>query len=363
MIKKPDNNNYKGGDMSAQGITLPYQTSNHKLSVSFRFLLSLYAIVPLCVLLQWLDQSMFNHTLRNMLPSSPSHFLLFQILFGTPHIIASNLLLFSNVDYVSCFKNKLMGMTLFIILFFGVGSLFIPYRFLYIISACWTVYHVLKQQHGIAKAVCRLPPWAFYLQLWLSVSAGIFIYLGIFLKNSLTPQQAELVFQVATAFALGLLMSTVVCQKHVSSLLGVYFLWANTLLVVASLYVYSQQYYFLAILMPRLVHDITAFSFYVSHDVNRHSQQADNPLLKLTSRCHFPVALVLPVLSLILTYLLQAYGDDLVNMIMQTLFSTQVYKAVTLGVIGYLALMHYYTESFIWAAGSPLRRYIRFSGF
>lgn len=363
MLKKPDNKNYKGGAMSAQGITLPYQTSSLKLSVSFRFLLGLYAIVPVCVLLQGLDQWVFHHALRDMLPSSPSHFLLFQILFGTPHIIASNLLLFSNADYVGCFKNKLMGMTLFIILFFGVGSLLIPYRVLYIISACWTVYHVLKQQHGIAKAVCRLPNWAFYLQLWLSVSAGIFIYLGIFLKNSLTPQQAEWIFQIAGMLTLALLISTVVCQKLVPSRFGLYFLWANTSLVVASLYVYSQQYYFLAILMPRLVHDITAFSFYVSHDVNRHSQQADNWLFKFTSRCHFPVALVLPVLSLLLTYLLQAYGDDLVNLIMQTVFSSQIYKAVTLGFIGYLALMHYYTESFIWAAGSPLRRYIRFSGF
>jgi hypothetical protein len=51
-----------------------------------------------------------------------------------------------------------------------------------------------------------------------------------------------------------------------------------------------------------------------------------------------------------------------VNWILQSLFSTQIYKAVTLGLIGYLALMHYYTEAFVWSAGSPLRRYIRFSG-
>ena len=200
--------------MSAQGIIFPYQTSNNKLSVSFRFLLSLYAIVPLCVLVLWLDRFGFDHALRDWLPSSPSHFLLFQLLFGTPHIVASNLLLFSHRDYLNTYKNKLIGMTLFIILFFGVGSLFIPYRVLYIISACWTVYHVLKQQHGIAKAVCRLPNWAFYLQLWLSVSAGIFIYMGVFLKNSLSPQQADLVLQIASLLTAGLLITTVICQKY-----------------------------------------------------------------------------------------------------------------------------------------------------
>ena len=348
--------------MSAQGIALQ-QSGSLKLSVSFRFLLSLYAIVPLCVFLLWLDQWAFGYLLRDNLPSSPSHFLMFQILFGTPHIIASNLLLFSHADYLQTYRNKLLGMTLFIIVFFGIGSLFIPYRVLYIISACWTVYHVLKQQHGIAKAVCRLPNRAFYVQLWLSVSSGIFIYLGIFLKNSLTPEQAALVLKLATVLTMGLVISTVICQRYVSSRLGGYFLWANCLLVLASWYVYSQHYYFLAILMPRLVHDITAYSFYVSHDVNRHGASPQNGLFRLAAHGHVPVAVVLPVLSFLLTYLLQVHGDAAVNWLLQTLFSTQIYKAVTLGLIGYLALMHYYTEAFVWAAGSPLRRYIRFSGF
>jgi len=348
--------------MSAQGVMSNSQGGVLSLLVSFRLLLSLYAIIPMCILVLWLDRFGFEYALRDMLPSSPSHFLLFQVLFGTPHIIASNTLLFTNAEYVSTFKPRIIGMTLFIVLFFGVGSLFIPYKVLYIISACWTVYHVLKQQHGIAKAVCRLPNWAFYLQLWLSVAAGIFVYMGIFLKNSLSPQQADWVLQVASVLMVALIAATLVSQKFVAGRFGWYFLWANTLLVVASWYVYSQHYYFLAILMPRLVHDITAYSFYVSHDVNKHGSEPQNAMFRFTTRCHVPPAVVLPVLSFALTYLLQVYGDDFVNLILQTLFSTQMYKAVTLGLIGYLALMHYYTESFLWAAGSPLRRYIRFSG-
>lgn len=348
--------------MSVPTITMPHSAAALRLPVSFRLLLALYAIVPLCLLAVWMDQFGLDHALRDSLPSSPSHFVLFNLLFGTPHILASNLLLFGHGDYVRTFKNKLIGMTLFIILFFGIGSLFIPYRVLYVISASWTVYHVLKQQHGVAKAVCRLPNWAFYSQLWFSVSAGIFIYLGIFLKNSLEPQQAQWVWQIATLLSVGLLISTLLSQKYVPSRFGQYFLWANSLLVLVSWYVYSQEYYFLAILMPRLVHDITAYCFYVSHDVNRHGQTPQTPLFRLAAFCRVPVVVVLPLLSFVLTYLLQAYGDDAVNLILQTLFSTQVYKAVTLGLIGYLALMHYYSEAFIWSAGSPLRRYIRFSG-
>lgn len=348
--------------MSAQSLSFTRTDTEQHWSVSFRFLLSLYAIVPLSLLVLWVDRVAFDSALRQALPSSPGHFLLFQVLFGTPHIVASNLLLLSHRDYIDCFKSRLLGMSVFIVLAFGVGSLFIPYKVLYVISASWTVYHVLKQQHGIAKAVCRLPSWAFYLQLWLSVFAGIFIYLGIFLKNSLTAEQAYWVLKFAGILCAMLVVSTMYCQRYVPGWFGRYFLWANTLLVVTSFYVYSERYYFLAILMPRLVHDITAYSFYVTHDVNRHGNEPDSAFYRLAAEFRVPPAWVLPLSSFVLTFLLQAYGDAVIDWIAQTLFDVSVYKAVTLGVVGYLALMHYYTESFAWAAGSPLRRYIRFSG-
>jgi len=186
-------------------------------------------------------------------------------------------------------------------------------------------------------------------------------YLGIFLKNSLTPEQANGVWWCSVFFSGALLISSLYCVRYVDHSLGWRFLWANTLLVVVSFYLYGQQYYFLAILMPRLVHDITAYSFYVSHDVNRHANAGDTAFYRWLSQLHVPVAVVLPLLSFLLTFLLQAYGDQLISLISQTLFATDVYKAVTLGLFGYLALMHYYTEAFVWAAGSPLRRYIRFS--
>ena len=345
--------------MSATSISFPEQ-HKPKLAVSFGFLLSLYAIVPLCFGVQLIDQLGFGFALRDALPNSPGHFLLFQLLFGTPHIIASSLLLVSHREYLTAFKYKLLAMTLFIAVFFGIGSLFIPYKALYVITACWTVYHVLKQQHGVAKAVCKLPKTAVNIQVALSVLAGIFIYIGIFLNNSLEDNQAEAVLSLASGFTLLLLISSLFCQRYIDNPRGMQFLWANTLLVICSWYLYKEQYYFLAILMPRLVHDITAYSFYVSHDYNRHGGETGHRLYRLAKACHLPVALVLPVLSVLLTYLLQAYGNDLINWLTVTLFNKEIYKAVTLGLFGYLALMHYYSEAFVWSAGSPLRRYISF---
>lgn len=346
--------------MSQSSTYIQQQTCELKQAVSFRLLLGLYAIIPLCLFLQLSDELFFNDYLLEKLPSAPAHFLLFQILFGTPHIIASSLLLTSNHDYLKFYKTKIIGMSLFIILFFGVGSLFIPYKVLYIITACWTVYHVLKQQHGVARGLCRLPNREFYLLLWLSIAAGIFIYMGIFLKNSLTEQQAEWVRHAAASFTVGLILSSMLAQRYVKELIGKYFLWANTLLIVSCFYLFTQKYYFLAILMPRLVHDITAYVFYVTHDYNKHYTQPQNLLYQWAKRCNLHVFLVLPLLSLLLTFILQLYGDNLVNFISQFILGVEVRKAVSLGVIGYLSLMHYYTEAFIWKGDSPLRQFIRF---
>jgi hypothetical protein len=114
-------------------------------------------------------------------------------------------------------------------------------------------------------------------------------------------------------------------------------------------------------MIPRLVHDATAYVFYVTHDYNKHHQNPQNTLYKYAARCHLHVFLVLPVFSFVLTFFLQAYGDELVNFITQYVFGMEVTQVITLGLIGYLSLMHYYTEAFTWQAGSPLRRYIRFS--
>lgn len=348
--------------MSAQ--SLPFTESSKPvkpMAVSFRFLLALYLFIPVCLVVQLVDQYFLNYSIRDALPSSPGHFLLFQLLFGTPHIIASSLLLLAHPDYLRVFRKRLVLMTVFIATFFGIGSLFIPYTALYIITACWTVYHVLKQQHGIAKAVCRLPQYAFNLQVGLSVIGGCFIYLGVFLKNSLSVEQAEQILILSMYLSIALILCSVWCLRFIKTAQGFWFLWANTLLVVISYYFLSQQYYFLAILIPRLVHDISAYSFYVSHDHNRHQFVSDrHPIYALVRSMKIPVVVVLPIFSFMLTYLLQAYGDEWINIIMRTLFATEIYKAITLGLFGYLALMHYYSEAFIWSAASPLRQYIVF---
>jgi hypothetical protein len=206
--------------MSAQVITAQAVSDERKLNVSFRVLLGLYAIIPLCLMLQMADGWFWHGFLKANLPTRPSQFLVFQILFGTPHIIASSIVLASNTEYLMFYKRNLIRMTAAIAMVFGVGSLFIPYQVFYVLVAAWTVYHVLKQQHGVARGVCRLPSWAFYLLLWLSVAAGLFVYIGIFLKNSLDAQQTAGIKQIAGVLCAGLFLSALYCQRYCSSIIS-----------------------------------------------------------------------------------------------------------------------------------------------
>ncbi|MBE0437852.1 MAG: hypothetical protein IBX56_18885, partial [Methylomicrobium sp.] len=202
--------------MSAQLFSSQERVSDGGLKVSFRFLLGLYSIIPICLLMEWFDILLWQGSLREILPSRPEHFLLFQLLFGTPHIVASALILTTNREYFGYYQYRIMMMTLVLAVFFGIGSLFIPYRVLYIMVAAWTVYHVLKQQHGIARGVCKLSTGSYRLLLGLSVVAGLLIYLGIFLKNSLEPELAEWIRHIAGTLTLVLLLATAFCQRYVT---------------------------------------------------------------------------------------------------------------------------------------------------
>jgi hypothetical protein len=353
-----------GGDvMSAQVFPLSSaeEKSDKALSVSFRVIAALYAIIPVCLVLQGADWLYWDGLIRRTLPSSPSHFLLFQILFGTPHILGSTMILAGNREYLQFYRRKIMLMSVAIAVFFALGSQYFSYRTLYVAVAAWTVYHVLKQQYGIGRAVCRLPAWAFHLTLWLSVAAGLMIYLGIFLKNSLNLEHAEWLRQCSASLCTLLLLSALYIHRYVAPGLGKLFFWANILLVLSSFYLYLREYYFLAILVPRLIHDATAYIVYVTHDYNRHGRKPQNALYRFARQWHIPVIAVLPVISFALALLLQNYGDLWVNWLVQTLFGVEIRKAVTIGVLGYLALMHYYTEAFIWKGASPCRRYIGFT--
>jgi hypothetical protein len=82
-----------------------------RLTISARFLLGIYAIVPLCFLAMVLDRLFWGGSLFHVLPTSPESFFYFQLAFGTPHIIASAVILAANTDYLRAFWVRLVFFT------------------------------------------------------------------------------------------------------------------------------------------------------------------------------------------------------------------------------------------------------------
>jgi hypothetical protein len=347
--------------MSASSVTIHDYICEKKLAVSFCLLLSLYWIIPLSLVLQGLDHWFWQDFLKTSLPSSPHHFVLFQILFGTPHIIASNILLVTNKEYVSHFRYQIIIMTVAIAIAYVLGNRLLPYRLLYALVAGWTVYHVLKQQYGVARGVCNLPENIFKLLLWLSVLTGLAIYLGVFLRAGLTVDEIFWIKLLAKIGCLLLIIAAFVNQHLITTSFGLVFYWANIFLVLASFYLFMQEQYFLAILVPRFVHDATAYVFYVTHDFNKHRQQPQNALYRYAKRINCHIFIVLPVISFVLAFVLQAYGNIAVNWFTRHVIGVEFYKVITLGFLGYLGLMHYYMEGLTWRKDSPYRNYISFT--
>lgn len=330
------------------------------LAISFKTLLGIYYIVPLCIFAQAADSLFFGGYLRDALPANPQQFFLFQILFGTPHILASSIILFGNGEYLSAYRDRLLVFTLLVALGFFAGRLLLSYETLFFLVATITVTHVLRQQYGIARGVCRLPGRVHAALLWLSVAAGVLLYNGIFLRQSLSPAQIGLIDTAACLLAL--LLLTIAARAHVKipDDTGRRFLWANVSLVPTTWWLFDQQYYFLAIIGPRLVHDITAFAFYIAHDHNKHQAHTRHWLYQAWRGLGLPTALAPPILGIGLTVLLQQYGDALFNTLWHFLFGATIPGAISFGLIGYLGLVHYFTEVSCWKQGSPQRKYIRF---
>lgn len=327
-----------------------------RFSISLRGLLLLYLVMPVTLGAVAIDQLMLGGSLRAALPREPSHYLLFELVFGWPHIVASTIILLTNDEYVTAFRRKLLGASAVIIVFFSVGYFVLPYTLLFFVGATATIVHVLKQQIGIGRGAARTDSRMYSAWGWTAIGTGVVLYNALFLE-ALDPYRPILVPAAAVLAAITVALAVRV-HPLITSGIGHRFLWANTALVVTAFLLYGAGYGLLAIAVPRIVHDSTAFAFYVVHDANKHGSGPRNALHRLAARLPGGAFWVTPALAIIVAYLLSEHGDALVHHLSGGALADVVPKPVSLGVLGYLGMMHYYYESFTWKNGSPYRNHI-----
>lgn len=339
-----------------QAIAEPVQqdtNSTEMRSVDCRWLLALYAVIPLTLAFVVTDILLLDGQLFHSMPADPARWAFWTVVFGLPHIIAS-LITMADRDYLSHYRKSLLWPLLFFagISFAGVfGPQPLSYDLLFILLAFYTIYHVLAQQLGLTLMMMGIAPSTCYRWWkWLSILAGtavymmVFgahllrgVYLGPFALESVLTLVSGLLCIAVVALALRLMDSS-------KNTLGLWYMWGNVALVVSAFFVNELGYTLFVILMPRIVHDITAYMVYVTHDTNRNKAKPVNWVYRATHFTRLPPVLLLPLLSIGLAYALTSY---------------QKYAMISAVVIT-VSLLHYYFEGFIWRGPNPHRAHLVF---
>ena len=321
--------------------TAPALASPHeKAVVRFDRLLLLYAVVPLCVVVAMLDVFVLRRAIADRLPDHPDKLVYFTLLFNFPHIVASHLLFLDGAYVRAYWKVALLGLaglaaiTTVCVL---IGSVAV-----FLFAMVVTHFHIIGQQVGLTGAQLRTTDWSFTAWRWLSqLTAGLILL-------SVLEQVGPFRTPLAIASVVLLIPSTLVAARlsgRAATPSAKRYLWANQAMFYAMAICQWLSYPILTVLMPRIVHDVSAFYVYGVHDTN-HNRGTHRPnlLYRVTGSVGLPPALVGPLVAIGL-----AYAVD--RLLAETL---------RLHVVYWVSGLHYYLEAIVWKTGTPHRRSVSF---
>jgi hypothetical protein len=312
--------------------------------VSKKFLSALYLIVPICFILVLSDQLFFSSKFKNLLPTTPNDLFIFNVFFVLPHIIASSTTLVDR-EYLSFYKNKL----LIALALTGTIAFIFPHLFsqqiVLIINGIMTVYHVLAQQLGVTSTIAKIRSKNYQRWKWIGLILGALVYY-LFYFHQKIPSATFYYLEIAVyVLTLIFLFYSVKIIGETQEKLGKIYIASNFFLILSAFYFIKAGYPFFAMLAPRVVHDLTAFSFYTVHDSNRNANGAKNYFMKyLLPLKTYPVFcffIFTPLLGISLALLTKAY--------------------LIFPIVNFLTLFHYATESFVWKSEGIHRKHIGFS--
>ena len=299
-------------------------------TLSRRLLLAIYLIVPLAWLTVLVDVVCLGGHLRRALPASPEELTWFTAFFVLPHILASQFSFYDR-EYVRAYRQPLL---------WGVPLVLAAAGLLYVLDAgsaglvfiAVTMWHVIAQQVGIAGALAGRPSRAFEWWKWLTVAVftlGVTGMAGTWLNWIGAPLMAITTMLIAGA------------ARAAAPGVGRHYLWATHAMSLSASVFVAGGYSFFAILVPRVVHDVTGWAFYLTHDHNRNREVPHNALYRALGFSVLPVPLVVLASAIA------------VNVLMDRGLG-RAYEPVILAV----SLFHYFTESFMWRRHSMHRRYV-----
>lgn len=316
-------------------------------------LLGIYGIIPIALGVALTDLLVFNGSLRAKLPYSPDELLVFAVFFNLPHIVASSVG-FADMEYLKHYRAKIIAPALVLIATLAIYPGFFETPVFSGVLYLWTVIHVIGQQFGMIRLMGRNMSKYLDLWKWVAISLGAAIYLGTYVPGKDIGQTDEWVRHVTLsgAWALSIPFAWLAWKVHsqAETKIGKQSVLANAAMIASILALYSLGYSFFLILIPRFIHDLSAFVFYTAHDLNRNrpsSEAEPNLIYRALVSTGIPMRLLSPAVALALAFPLTYYYQQDVSW---------AYRAAVA-----LTLFHYYTDRFVWKNGSPQRRFIALS--
>jgi hypothetical protein len=295
--------------------------------VSTKWLARINLLIPVLYALAVIDLYAFHGALRQRAPEGMDRLFLFPFFFGYPHILLS-LFSFFDADYLRAYRARLL---------WGLPPILIAVAWLVtrsteLVLAVFTsvsVCHVFAQQTGIARGFTKATPLQF--GAWRFLCVVPFSALPFF---RLVPQIALPCFVAVASSAI----FAIFLLRSASSRSGFWYLFGCQGLVLVTLHLSILNYPLFVVLIPRVVHDLTALYFYAVHDRNRNAFEVRNLLLQPLRGLGQRWTMALPFALGLGAFTLNAF----------------VFRS-TMAVLLTLNFVHFYTESFMWRRGAPHR--------
>lgn len=298
------------------------------------YLLGVYGIIPVIILFLAADLLLNDWQLSRSLPSDPHTMQWFTMFFMLPHIFAS-LFTFFDREYLMAYKDRLaVSVPLILVAMVGIPFLFGAPVFRLIV-AVYTIFHLVSQQTGIAAMVARNKSGAYHAWKWVSFFAIMMISI---VASADFPALHRALYVALPVFLLLYGVLTLLAARQSKTAVGKYYIAANSLMIVACYGLALVNLPFFVILIPRVVHDVTAFYFYISHNANRNREQPLNWVSRLRKWLRLPEYAFTPLMGILCTALATAtLGEHIFFVVI------------------FLGLLHYYWEGVMWKQGSPHR--------
>lgn len=324
--------------LPAPGAALPMSRLNPLI------LLGIYLIVPALALFVLIDAVATQLAFSRRIAFDNELILLVGLLLQSPHVVAS-LFTFADPEYAVAYR-RILGRCLLL----GVATLALilmvgDLLFMFLLMA-YNTYHQNSQQAGIAAMVARSKTGLHNAWRWMGIIIELVGFMAILARNSpavhVSPATQMMLVGTTAVFLAAFGVVTVLVARQSQTRPGRLLIGAQAGMLYFYVLMFALNLPLLMILAPVVVHDLTAFAFYINHNTNRNRETLHNYFSRLRRLVPMPEYLLTPLAALLLGLAMFLTGANV-----------SVYALIAI----LLNVMHIYLEGRMWKAGSLHRRY------